>query len=144
MCPLCPHCTDTERPCQDSFGSVAELLGGCAGRADALIGAVECQKTNGSLHFHFFLFVQRLHQFATLQEIAELLKASIVESADLKRFLANMCVAEYYDLEKFVSEQPSIEASCAGTFLECMYLHGRPKRSWKVQLPYLSSDGHIV
>ena len=111
MCPLCPHCTDTEHPCQDSLGSVAELLGGCAGRADALIGAVEAQKTNGSLHFHFFLFVQRLHQFSTLQEIAELLKASIVKAVDLKRFLANMCVTEYTDLEKFVSEQSSIEAN---------------------------------
>ena len=39
MCPLCPHCTNN--PCQDALGSVAELLGGCAGRADALVGAVE-------------------------------------------------------------------------------------------------------
>ena len=46
-------------------------MGGIAGRVDALFGAVEAQKTSGGLHFHFFMFVQRLHQFATLKEIAE-------------------------------------------------------------------------
>jgi hypothetical protein len=62
MCQDCPHCAESDFPCQDAFGSSAELVGGFAGRADALFGAVEAQKTNGSLHFHFKLFVQRLHQ----------------------------------------------------------------------------------
>ena len=70
MCPHCPHCAEKECPCQDALGSVAELIGGLAGRADAMFGAVECQKTTGSLHYHFFLFIQRLHQYATLKEIA--------------------------------------------------------------------------
>ena len=52
MCPSCPDCVNSDNPCQDALGSVVELLGGCVGRADALIGAVECQKSNGSLHFH--------------------------------------------------------------------------------------------
>ena len=59
MCPHCPHCARSEYPCQDACGSSAELMGGIAGRADALFGAVECQKSNGSLHYHFFVFVQR-------------------------------------------------------------------------------------
>ena len=70
MCPFCPHCASSSRPCQDAFGSVAELMGGLAGRADAMFGAVECQKTTSALHYHFFLFVQRLHQFASMKEIA--------------------------------------------------------------------------
>ena len=49
----------SEYPCEDACGSSAELRGGIAGRADALFGAVECQKSNGSLHYHFFVFVQR-------------------------------------------------------------------------------------
>ena len=28
-------------------------------------------ETTGDLHYCFFIFVQRLHQFATLQEIAQ-------------------------------------------------------------------------
>ena len=47
MCPLCPHCAETSWPCEDALGSVAELMGGLAGRADAMFGAVECQKSIG-------------------------------------------------------------------------------------------------
>ena len=71
MCPFCPHCAESESPCQDALGSVAEAMGGIAGRADGMFGAVECQKVTGALHYHFFIFVQRLHQYATLKEIAE-------------------------------------------------------------------------
>ena len=84
MCPHCPHCYRTGNPCQDALGSSAELMGGLAGRADALFGAVECQKSNGSLHYHFFAFVQRLHQFASMKEIAQCLEAKLVEAKDLK------------------------------------------------------------
>ena len=75
MCPLCPHCSQMKWPCQDALGSVAEAMGGVIGRADAMFGAVECQKTTGALHYHFFVFVQRVHQYGTLKEIAEKLKA---------------------------------------------------------------------
>jgi hypothetical protein len=36
----------------DVFGSNATPMGGSAGRADALIGAVEAQKAEGVLHLH--------------------------------------------------------------------------------------------
>ena len=71
MCPRCPQCADSDTPCQDTLGSNAEAMGGIAGRVDALFGAVEAQKTTGGLHYHFFMLVQRLHQFASLKEIAE-------------------------------------------------------------------------
>ena len=75
MCPSCPHCSQSQWPCQDALGSVAEAMGGVLGRADAMFGAVECQKTTGALHYHFFVCVQRVRQYGTLKEIAEKLKA---------------------------------------------------------------------
>ena len=46
MCPDCPHCAESDLPCQDAFGSNAEAMGGLAGRSDGLCGAVECQKVS--------------------------------------------------------------------------------------------------
>ena len=63
---------------------------GLAGRPDAMFGAVECQKSIGSLHYHFFLFVQRLHQSASSKDIAELLAAKLVDASELKGYLANI------------------------------------------------------
>ena len=74
-------------PCQDALGSSAELMGGLAGRADALFGAVECQKSNGSLHFHFSTFVQRLHQYASMKEICKMLEEKLVAADEFKEFL---------------------------------------------------------
>ena len=59
-------------------------MGGLAGRADAMYGAVECQKSTGSLQYHFFLFVQRLHQYASMREIAELAEKHIITAQELK------------------------------------------------------------
>ena len=78
MCPDCPNCATGPNPCQDAMGSNAEIMGGLAGRLDAMFGAVECQKSTGSLHFHFFAFCQRLHQYATMVEIAQKLEAGLV------------------------------------------------------------------
>ena len=99
MCPHCPHCAASKNPCQDAFGSSAELMGGLAGRADAMFGAVECQKSNGSLHYHFFVFLQRLHQYCTLLEIAEILEKGLATAADLKDFIANILCTSYNDLQ---------------------------------------------
>ena len=95
MCPNCPECTC----CQDAHGSVAELMGGIAGRADAMFGAVEAQKSTGGLHYHFFLFVQRLHQYSTLKEIAEVLAAGLAQVDELKDSIANICCESYTDLD---------------------------------------------
>ena len=97
MCPQCPHCCEGKDPCMDSFGSNAELMGGFAGRADAICGAVECQRVSGALHYHFWVFIQRLHQYCTLQEIAELIKNALVSVKDWKDFLANLCCEHYPD-----------------------------------------------
>ena len=43
MCPRCPHCVEGKYTCINAFGSNATPMGGAAGRADAMIGAVEAQ-----------------------------------------------------------------------------------------------------
>ena len=82
MCHRCPHCAETRDACQDAMGSSAEVMGGIAGRADALLGAVECQKISGALNSHLGLYVQRLHQTRNLKEIAELLRQKLCTSTN--------------------------------------------------------------
>ena len=55
MCADCPHCVQCEDPCMDVYGSNATPMGGSAGRADALVGAVEAQKAECVLHLHLFI-----------------------------------------------------------------------------------------
>ena len=50
MCPECPNCHLSSHPCMDEFGSNATPMGGCMGRADALVGAIEAQKAEGVLY----------------------------------------------------------------------------------------------
>ena len=78
VCPSCPHCSESSKPCSDSFGSNATPLGGSAGRADAAIGACEAQKAEGVLHIHLYIFFQCAHQFLTLFEIAEKIRNQAV------------------------------------------------------------------
>ena len=109
MCPDCPHCAESSNPCQDSFGSVAEPMGGFAGRADAIFGAKECQKSNGSLHIHFFAFIQRLHQFCNMAEIAARLEQGFVSAAELKSYINNICCTAYPDVNQFKDERDTLE-----------------------------------
>jgi hypothetical protein len=90
MCPLCPHCHTSDNPCSDAWGCNGELMGGCAGRGDALAGAIECQKKSGSLHLHFWFFGERLHQYCTLEQIADKLRDGLVHADELKSFMAEM------------------------------------------------------
>ena len=63
-------------------------MGGLAGRSDGICGAVECQKLTGSLHLHFWNFIQRLHQYKTLAEITEYLEKCLIHADELKDFCA--------------------------------------------------------
>ena len=58
-------------------------MGGIAGRVDAMFGAVEAQTTTGGLHYHYFIFVQRIHQFATLKDIAEKIEEELLSAEGL-------------------------------------------------------------
>ena len=70
MCPECPRCALSDKPCMDVFGSNGTPMGGSAGRADALIGAVEAQKAEGVLHLHFFIYLQMAHQMKNLEDVS--------------------------------------------------------------------------
>ena len=109
MCPDCPHCTSSDMPCSDAFGSNAELMGGVGGRTDGVCGAVECQKSSGSLHFHFWAFIQRAHQMHTLEEIANMLESALLNAEDLKRFCAHMCCESYPDEKAYAGAQKDLE-----------------------------------
>ena len=117
MCPDCPHCADSDSPCMDAFGSCAEPMGGFAGRSDGLAGAVECQKSKGCLHLHFWNFIQRLHQFHSLQEIGEMLEKALVEASELKRFVENLC-NERYPCEADLAEEVAELEQCWPCFKE--------------------------
>jgi hypothetical protein len=102
VCNDCPHCD-----CCDVFGSVARPSGGLFGRPDAYYGSKECQKA-GSLHLHMLLFLQSLHQHAT---VAELLKAADKSTLlDFFQYKANTDNETYVDTKKVENNQDSIEA----------------------------------
>ena len=109
MCPDCPHCVETNHPCQDALGSSAEIMGGLAGRGDAIFGAVESQKTTMSLHLHLWFFGQRIHQYSSLEEIAQLLQLQLLDANDFKDFLNNLCCETYPDLAQHNAEIATLE-----------------------------------
>ena len=63
----------------DYFGSNATPMGGSAGRADAMIAAVEAQKAEGVLHVHGFYYFQCASQFLTLTELAQQLQHASID-----------------------------------------------------------------
>ena len=81
-------------------------MGGIAGRVDALFGAVEAQKTTGGLHFHFFMFVQRVHQSNTIKDIAKKIEENLINAEELKHFLGQICCETYPDLQQFAETFP--------------------------------------
>ena len=81
-------------------------MGGLAGRVDAIFGAKECQKSNGSLHIHLFAFVQRLRQFSNMVDIAARLKEGFVKATDLKHDIHKICCTTYPDAKRFNEDRP--------------------------------------
>ena len=109
MCPQCPDCVLSKKPCMDRFGSNATAIGGSAGRGDALVGAVEAQKAEGVLHVHAFIFIQMVHQFCTLEEIAAKLRAGLLTATAMKAYVNFVRCAAYPDIKKFNEERAAIE-----------------------------------
>ena len=48
-----------------------------AGYGHGIAIAVECQKSKGSLHLHFWCYAQRLHQFKSREEIGTMLEKAL-------------------------------------------------------------------
>ena len=95
----------------DAFGSNATPMGGGAGRCDAMVGAVEAQKAEGVLHLHMFLFLQMVHQFTPLQEIADLIRAGILSSQSWKNYISHVRCASYPDAEQAEADRDYVERS---------------------------------
>ena len=57
----------------------------------------------------FFAFIQRLHQYCNMVEIAERLEQALVNAADLKNYINNICCTTYPDVEKFNEDRDDLE-----------------------------------
>ena len=110
VCPECPHCALSGKPCMDMFGSNATPMGGSAGGADAAVGATEAQKAKGVLHLHFFLFLQTVYQFNTLATIAEMFRQRLLSMDTVKTFHNHLRRATYPDIDAFHKAQTKIES----------------------------------
>ena len=55
------------------------------------------------------MFAQRLHQFATLKEIAEKIESGLANATELKHFLGQICCERYPDVEQFSRERSTLE-----------------------------------
>ena len=65
---------------------------------------------NGCLAFIFlFIFVQRLHQIATMEEIAEKIKENLVNAEELKQLLSQICGERYPDTNQFMTARHALE-----------------------------------
>ena len=129
MCPRCPHCVKSRFPCIDRFGSNATPMGGAAGRADAMVGAVEAQQAEGVLHLHLFLFLQGASQFATLQELAEMFAKRALDIDAVKAFHSYVRCAEAPDVAKMEAERDAIERTWPA-FAEDQSLCRIPEELW--------------
>jgi len=141
MCPECPHCNMGKNPCQNRFGSNALPQGGVLGRADALDGSNECQKSEGALHFHCKVFVQRAHQHKTLVEIAGMIKAGLLQSSALKAYHNWICNETYPDVAKQEAAATHVEQSWP-TYKDDRELGRIPSFLWDAsEKPHVLTEG---
>ena len=139
MCPDCPHCNKGKNPCQNRFGSNALPQGGIFGRCDGVFGGVETQKS-GSLHLHFWAYVQRAHQHKTLLEIAELIKQGLLAPGGLKAYHAWISNAMYPNLPQVECQVEEMEQNWP-TFKSDTELGRIPDFLWEGGAPHLLEEG---
>jgi len=141
MCPDCPHCNKGPNPCQNRFGSNALPQGGILGRADALDGSNECQKSEGALHFHCKVFIQRAHQHKTLLEIAGMIKRGLLSPGALKEYHSWISNEMYPDLAKQEAAAAQVEREWP-TYKEDAELGRIPGFLWpSAAAAHVGSDG---
>ena len=95
----------------DSYGSNATPMGGSAGRADAMVGAVESQSKEGVLHIHLFIFRQMATQFNTIHELGEMLRRKMLSVEALKLFIDYVRCASYPDVALHQRHRGDVENS---------------------------------
>ena len=95
----------------DSYGSNATPMGGSAGRADGMVGAVESQSKEGVLHIHLFIFLQMATQFNTIHELGDMLRRKMLSVEALKLFISYVRCASYPDLALYERHRGDVDNS---------------------------------
>ena len=75
------------------------------------MGAVEAQKAEGVLHLHMFIYFQNACPYNNLQELADMIRKSMLSAEAFKEYISYVRCAEYPDAERFEQERPQIEKS---------------------------------
>ena len=73
----------------------ATPMGGSAGRADGMVGAVEAQSKEGVLHLHLFFYPQISTQYCTVHELGDMLRREMLSVAAMKLFVSYVRCASY-------------------------------------------------
>ena len=100
VCPNCPHCNESDFPCQYLISSNAKAEGGVFGRVDASYTSFDAQKSTGALHAHSQLFIQCLHPHKPLSAVLQ----SLTEHPDLVgrylKYKEHVCRQSFFDDDK--------------------------------------------
>jgi hypothetical protein len=106
-CIDCPNCA-----CADLFGSNARPEGGFLGRVDSVYGSIEAQKSAGSLHVHFQVFVQCLHQHTPLHTLLQDFRSTLPDLFnDYAKYKAHVCRQKYEDPDAWKARQSDTESA---------------------------------
>ena len=108
MCPRCPRCNDGVLGCQDKFGNNLRPVGGVAGAMPALGGATEHQGF-GTPHFHGEGHIACAHQFGTLQDIADKIRAGDMSAQDLKDYQSWLHAEDIMHEQTYSEFRPRVE-----------------------------------
>ena len=104
-CVRCPKCSFT-----GLFCSNVKPEGGMIGRIDAAFGSIEAQKSAGSLHVHFQIFVQCLHQHTPLHTLLSDHRPKLKELFEnYAKYKRQVCRQMYEDLPEWKERQEETE-----------------------------------
>ena len=80
------------------------------GRVDAVYGSIEAQKSAGSLHVHFQIFVECLHQHTPLQTLLTEHRQELASLfSQYAKYKALVCRQVYEDLDAWTQRQTKTE-----------------------------------
>jgi hypothetical protein len=108
-CSKCPECNcSPEGGCVDIFSNVANAEGGSFGLMEAYFGSIEHQKED-SQHLHMFGWVQCMHQYKTLYEIAAMIRNDNKLLEQSFAYVNHVCAESYADESTFDNERDKLE-----------------------------------
>lgn len=112
---MCFHCPDCS--CQDRFGSNMLPLGGVFGAAVARGGAVEFQY-HSSPHFHLEVFLCNVYQHHTVEEIAQKIKAKLLDPVDVIKWYEWVKFEDFPDQSMFERDAERLREEWWGRYLK--------------------------